>query len=231
MRRVLLIGLTVNLSLAVIEGGYGLVSASVALQADGIHALLHALGSVVGLAGVFLAGRPADASHPYGYERYEPLAALGTVAFTLLAVREILVGALERFSGGAPPTVTALSFGAAGIAIACGVGLGGWEMRRGRELSSSVLLADGKRALSAALVSCTVAVGLAGAALGLPILDALVALGIAGVIAWTGWSMLREISAVLTGASACGRPTSPRACSPSSPRWRVTWSSTLALQP
>jgi len=201
MRRVLLITLAVNLSVAVIEGGYGLVSGSVALQADGLHALLHVVGGVVGLAGIFLARRPPDASHPYGYERYEPLAALGTLTFMLLAIREILTGALERFTGGASPTVTALSFGAVGLAVACGVGLGTWEMRRGRQLSSSVLLADGKRALSDALVSVTVAVGLAGAALGLPMLDALVAFGIAGVIAWTGWRMLREISAVLTDAA------------------------------
>lgn len=131
MRRVLLIALGVNLAVAVLEGGVGFVSGSVALQADGLHALLHVLGNVIGLAGVFLAARPPDASHPYGYERYEPLAALGTVALMLLAVREILVDALARFSGDAAPTITPLSFGAVAIAIAAAVGLGRWEMRRG----------------------------------------------------------------------------------------------------
>jgi hypothetical protein len=46
---------------------------------------------------VHLAARPADASHSYGYERYELLAAMGIAVLMLAAVWGILDHAWTRF--------------------------------------------------------------------------------------------------------------------------------------
>lgn len=201
MQRALLVVLGANLALAAAKGGYGVLTGSLGMAADGLHALLHALGSVVGLVGVSLAARPPDPSHPYGYERYEPLAALGIVAFMLLAMREILVEAWARLAGGEAPAITPLSFLIMGLAVVASLGLALWEQRQGHALGSTVLVADGKRASSDVLISLSVAGGLLATLLGAPLVDLLVALAIVGVIVWTGWTILREVSAVLTDAA------------------------------
>ncbi len=201
MQRVLLVVLGANLALAVLKGGYGLWTGSLGMAADGLHSLLHALGTLVGLVGVALAARPPDRSHPYGYERYEPLAALGIVGFMFLAVREILAQAWGRLTGGEVPTITAASFVIMGIAIVTTLGLGVWERRRGEALSSEVLATDGRRALADVLVSVSVLLGLGAALLGLRLADLVVSLGIAAMIGWAGWSRLRALSAILTDAA------------------------------
>jgi ferrous-iron efflux pump FieF len=64
-----------------------------------------------------------------------------------------------------------------------------------------VLGTDGRRALADVLVSLSVVAGLIAAALGFAQLDLLVSVIVAGIIAWTGWTSLRELSAILTDAA------------------------------
>ncbi|HEY8476837.1 MAG TPA: cation diffusion facilitator family transporter [Chloroflexota bacterium] len=201
IRRVLLVVIATNLGIALGKGGYGLLTGSLGMVSDGLHSLLHALGSVVALIGASLAARPPDPTHPYGYERYEPLAALGIVGFMLLAIREILAEAWDRVFHQAAPVITPWSFLIMGTSVLATLGLARWEHVRGRALASSVLIADAKRAVSDVLVSLSVVGGLLAALLGVPVVDLLVALAIVGVIAWTGWTILREVSAVLVDAA------------------------------
>jgi cation diffusion facilitator family transporter len=201
MRQVLLLVLAVHLLLALAKGGYGLLIGSLGMVADGLHSLLHAVGSVVGLVGVTLAARPPDRLHPYGYDRYEPLAALGIVGLMLLAIREIVAAAWQRFAEGDGPVITPTSFLLMGLASAATLGLALWERQRGRTLGSAVLATDGQRALSDVFVSLSVAGGLIAAWLGTPAVDLLVSLAIVGIIGRTGWTQLRELSAVLTDAA------------------------------
>jgi cation diffusion facilitator family transporter len=201
MRRVLLVTFAANLALALAKGGFGLLTGSLGMVADGVHSLLHALGSIVGLVGVTLAARPPDPSHPYGYERYEPLAALGIVAIMFLAVREILGEAWERLTSGEVPEITPLSFLVMGLAAAVTLGLGLWEQQRGRALGSEVLITDGRRALSDVLVSLSVLIGFLATLVGLRLADLLVSVGIVAIIGWAGWTRLRHLSAILTDAA------------------------------
>jgi divalent metal cation (Fe/Co/Zn/Cd) transporter len=56
------------------------------MLSDGFHSAVHALGGVISLIGVKLAARPPDERHPYGYEPYEPLAAMGVAVLMFIAV-------------------------------------------------------------------------------------------------------------------------------------------------
>jgi cation diffusion facilitator family transporter len=202
MRRVLLVVLGVDLMLAAAKSGYGLLIGSLGMTADGLHSLLHAFGTLVGLVGVTLAARPPDRSHPYGYERYEPFAALGIIAMMLLAVREIASLVWGRLVSGESPVVTSWSLLLMGGATIVAVGLAFWEQRLGQQLDSQVLSTDGRRALGDALVSVSVLVGLGASMIGVPLADLLISVAIAGFILWSGWTKLCELSAILTDAAA-----------------------------
>jgi cation diffusion facilitator family transporter len=201
IRRVLLWVLALNVVVALAKLGYGLRSDSVAMTADGIQSLLDGLANVVGLAGIAVAARPPDQEHHYGHERYETLASLVIAVMMTVGVIEIIERAFEQLRGGEPPRVDAGSFVVLVGTMAINLGVSVWERRSGTELQSDVLLADAKHTLSDVLVTTGVIVGLIGVALGFERADAIVSLGIAVVIAYAAWSIIREASLVLTDAS------------------------------
>ena len=200
--RALITVLMFDLLLAFAKGGYGLVTGSLAMLSDGLHSTIHAGGSMVGLVGVYLASRPADASHPYGYERYEPLAAMGIAALMMAAVWEIVNDAWIRFRSPRLPTVTGFSFTIIIAAILLTIVVSVWENRRAQALSSTVLQADAARVCSDTLVSGAVLIGLLSARFGLPFIDPAISVVVAAVIAWTSWTLIRGASYVLADGAA-----------------------------
>jgi cation diffusion facilitator family transporter len=97
-RRLALIGVWVNLGLAVGKLIVGVVGHSYALIADAIESFVDVAGSVVVWLGMKVAAKPPDEDHPYGHGRAESLAALAVAIIIFLAgigiaieaVREIL---------------------------------------------------------------------------------------------------------------------------------------------
>ncbi len=91
-------GIYVNALLAVVKGTAGLLGNSYALIADAIESGADVFTSVIVLWGLQVAIKPADADHPHGHGKAEPLASLMVAAALVLAagfvsvesVREIL---------------------------------------------------------------------------------------------------------------------------------------------
>lgn len=81
--RSVLLGMLVNIALAAVKGIAGVLGNSYALVADAIESGADVVTSGVVLLGVRMAGKPADANHPYGHGKFEPLAAT-FVSLTLL---------------------------------------------------------------------------------------------------------------------------------------------------
>ncbi len=71
-----LVGICTNLLLFVIKIAAGLIFHSIAITADAVNNLSDSASSVVTLVGFKLAGKPADAEHPYGHARIEYLSGL-----------------------------------------------------------------------------------------------------------------------------------------------------------
>ena len=82
--RVALLGLAINLVLAIAKITAGIIGNAYVLIADGIESALDIGGSVVIWGGLKFAARPPDATHPYGHGKAEPFAA-AIVAFGVLA--------------------------------------------------------------------------------------------------------------------------------------------------
>ena len=82
-------GMAINAVLAVIKGVAGVLGNSYALIADAIESAADVVTSFVVLLGVHMAGKPADANHPYGHGKFEPLAA-AVVSLTLLGAAVLI---------------------------------------------------------------------------------------------------------------------------------------------
>lgn len=206
IRRILWVVLALNLLVAGAKLGYGYISGSVAMTADGFHSLLDGFANVVGLAGIAAASRPPDREHHFGHGRYETLASMAIGAIMAVAVLEIVQAAIFRWQMGAAPEVTRLSFGVMAGTMAVNTGVTIWERRSARRLRSDLLEADARHTGSDVLVSAAVILGLIGERMGLLGADAVISLVVAGMIAWAAWGILRDASLVLTDAATGVEP-------------------------
>lgn len=85
-----LIGIFASLTLSAIKITSGALGNSYALIADGIESLADAFTSIIVLSGLRIASKPADADHPYGHGKAEPLAGV-VVAFGLFIAAIIII--------------------------------------------------------------------------------------------------------------------------------------------
>src|SRR5712691_13350640 len=96
--RATFLGLAVNAVLTGAKFAAGLIGNSHALVADAVESLADIFSSIVVWRGLVVAAEPADAEHPYGHGKAEPIAAamvatmllLAAVGIAVQAVREIL---------------------------------------------------------------------------------------------------------------------------------------------
>src|SRR3989442_11855389 len=159
-RRVLWIVLWLNLGVAAAKFGYGFLTGSVSMQADGIHSSFDGLSNVIGLIGLWAGAHPPDALHPYGRKKYEPFAA-GAIGLMLFGTcLYILRNSYLHWRESVVPMVTGISFGVMLGTMAVNWGVMTWERRRGARLQSEILLADSPPTASDLLSSLSGLIGL-----------------------------------------------------------------------
>jgi len=196
---VLLRVLALNLAVALAKIVFGYASGAISILSDGFHSLTDAASNVVGLVGVRAAGRPPDDDHPYGHRKYETVAAAAVTLFLLFVMVEVLRNAFNHLSGrAAPHAITPASFVVMVITVAINLFVIRYESREATRLASEVLLADAMQTRGDVWTSLTVIAALAGARAGLPILDPLAALVVAGFIGYAGYQIARATTGILS---------------------------------
>ncbi len=192
VERVLWIVLLLNMAVAAAKFFYGLASGSASMQADGIHSVFDSLGNVIGLIGISLAARPADAGHPYGHSKFETYGSLAIGVLLLVAAFEVGSGAVAKLASQSyTATVTPVSFVVMVGTLLVNLGVTFYERRAGRRLHSEILAADAAHTLSDAFVSIGVIVGLGFVAAGFPMADPIMALLVTVAILASAASVFR----------------------------------------
>lgn len=199
IRRVLWTILLLNLGVAAAKYAWGTISGSASMQADGIHSVFDSAGNVVGLVGISLAARPADAGHPYGHAKFETYASLVIGVLLLLAAFEVGSSAAAKLAAGSyTAEVGPMSFVVMAGTLAVNLGVTVYERRFAKRLRSEVLAADANHTLSDALVSVGVIAGLAAVALGFPMADPIMALVVTAAILATAYDVFKHALATLS---------------------------------
>jgi len=197
VRRILIMIFAVNAAAALLKGGWGLFTGSMAMSADGLHSLFDSISNIIGLIGISLAARPPDSEHPYGHSKYESLASLAIAAMLFAGCLEIAVGAVGRLQSGEAPQVTAVSFAIMGLTLAINIAVSSYEYILGKRLNSSILVADSLHTRSDIYASLGVILGFVAVRMGYPRADPVIALLICGLILITGLEILRDSSKTL----------------------------------
>jgi cation diffusion facilitator family transporter len=197
VNRVLWIVLFLNLAVALLKLVFGFLSGALSMVADGFHSMLDASSNVVGLTGMRLAKRAPDPGHPYGHRKFEALAAVGISLFLFLTCYEILSSLVGRLREHQEIEPTLFTFVAMALAMGINFFVTRYEKRAAKRLRSLILAADARHTQSDVFASFGVIVSLVGALLGFPLIDTIMAIGIAGFIAYSGFLIVQSSFSVL----------------------------------
>lgn len=174
--KISMVSIVGNILLSLFKALAGIVANSGAMISDAIHSASDVFSTIVVIIGIRLSGKESDKEHPYGHERMECVAAI--LLATILAATGLFIGwsAVEKItvqddSALAVPGILALVAAVVSIAVKEAMF---WYTRAGaKKIDSGALMADAWHHRSDALSSIGALVGIAGARMGYPILDAI----------------------------------------------------------
>ncbi len=83
-------GVGVSLAVAGLKFAAWWSTGSVALYSDALECVINVVGACTALAALWISLRPADASHPYGYQKVEHVSAMVEGLMVLAAAAAIL---------------------------------------------------------------------------------------------------------------------------------------------
>lgn len=151
-----------------------LASGSVALFADTVHNVGDALNSIPLLIAFYLARRLATRRYTYGFARAEDVAGIFIVLSIAVSAGVVFWESFQRLFN--PQPLQSLGWVAAAAVIGfLGNEAVAWlQIRKGREIGSAALVADGLHARTDGLTSLAVLVAAGGSWLGFPIVDPII---------------------------------------------------------
>jgi cation diffusion facilitator family transporter len=203
VRRVLLVTLALNIAVVIGKLIAGLLAESLSVISDAIHSSVDSINNIVGLVVMRFATAEADEEHPYGHAKFETLAAFVIAGFLFVTCYQLALSALGHLFGEqAPaPEITRLTIGVMIATIVANVIVTVYEHREGQRLKSDFLIADAIHTRSDVAVSVSILIGLLFIQRGYVWLDALLTLGVAGVIAWNGYKIFKATAPILVDAA------------------------------
>ncbi|MBU4311279.1 MAG: cation diffusion facilitator family transporter [Candidatus Omnitrophica bacterium] len=205
IRRILVLILALNWFVAFSKIIYGLITKCASMTADGVHSFGDGASNIIGLVGIWAASKPRDADHPYGHKKFETFATLGIAVILFLAAIEILREAISRVFHPVSPDVTFFSFALMFVTLLINVAVMKYERKKGKDLSSDILICDALHTRSDIFASLAVIGTLVSIKIGFSFLDVIVAGLIAVLIAKSGLQILKASSDVLCDASVLER--------------------------
>lgn len=177
------VSMGVNAVLTLMKLAAGILARSGAMVSDALHSASDIFSGVIVLIGVRLSSRAPDKGHPYGHERFECVAALLLAGLLALVGGGICVNAVRDIASGSAFTREApglLALAAAVVSILTKESLFWYTRGYARKFRSTALRAEAWHQRSDALSSVGALIGIAGARLGVPVMEP-VASGIIGL--------------------------------------------------
>lgn len=191
--RAAVVGVCSNTCLIGLKLAAGIITGSVGIISDAVHSLMDLIASMIALASVRKSDAPADASHRYGHEKLEDLAAGAQALLLLVGAVFIAVEAIRRLIDGGTVQRIGIGMIVAGAAAAINLCVSGYLRRAGRATGSAALAANGADLRTDAVVSIGVLVSLALVHLtGAEWIDPAIGLIVAAAISTTGVRILND---------------------------------------
>ena len=195
-------GIVCNFLLCAVKIMAGILAGSMSIIADGLNNLSDMGSSVISMIGFRLSAKPADSDHPFGHGRMEYLSAF-TVSILILVVGvELLISAVKAIVYGAEaPKFSYLSFGILAFSILLKLWMFLFNRKLGKIIGSNTLIATAKDSLNDCVSTLAILIcAVITMNFNVPFnLDAVVSIGVAGFILWSGIATVKDTIGELLG--------------------------------
>lgn len=200
--RAALLSVGSNTALVALKLVVGLASGSVSVISEAIHSGIDLLASILAFFAVRTASKPADEDHSYGHGKYENLSGALEAGLILVAAGLIAHEAIVRLGGHGPAPEVELGLAVMLFSSVVNFFLSRYLFKVAKETDSAALEADAHHLSTDVYTGMGIFVGLGLVRLtGLAIFDSLTALGVAGLIVWIAWGVLRNSMGALLDTS------------------------------
>lgn len=154
--RTSVLGIVVNVALALTKYIIGIASHSVAITSDAINNLSDALSSIITIVGAVLSNKEPNKKHPFGYGRIEYVSGIVVSFLVLYAGVTMLIESIKNIITPQIPSYTSLSILILCIAIVVKLALGIYTKKKGKAVVSEALIASGKDSMNDSIISLSV---------------------------------------------------------------------------
>lgn len=200
--RATLINIAGNTFLFFLKLSAALVSGSIALLSDAFNSLTDIASSIAVFICVKASAKEADAGHPFGHSRAEPVAGLIIAVLAGILGFEVIRASVWRlFNDAAVVVVGLFALLAPVITVITKLFMARYFKRVGKELNSPAITASAVDSLCDVLVAGAALVGILGVKLGYPSLDPVAGSVIGLWIIYTGYRIGVENIDYLMGSA------------------------------
>lgn len=195
------VGILCNIVLFAVKLTIGLILKSISVTADAFNNLSDAGSSIISLVGVKMAGKPADADHPFGHGRIEYIAAL-IVAFIVIQVGfTFFTDSIKKITNPKEISFQLTSVIILILSIGIKLWLGAFNRKLGKRIKSKVMLATAADAWGDVITtSVTILSILIFRFTGWNV-DGFVGILVACIVMWAGFGIAKDTLEPLIGAA------------------------------
>lgn len=194
-----IIGIIINIFLAMVKFTIGFMITSVSVIADAINNLSDTASSIITLVGFRLSNKPPDKDHPYGHGRIEYIAALVVAFMVILVGFQFIQTSFDRVINPRTVSFNLISLIILIISIVFKFWLMGFNRSLGEKIDSAGLRATAQDALGDVLTTSVVVLSIImGQFTTFPI-DGIVGIIVSLLIMYNGYNLVKETISPLIG--------------------------------
>ena len=196
-------GIVCNVLLFLIKLVSGLLMNSVSIVSDGFNNLSDCMSCLITLLGYKLASKPADREHPFGHGRYEYLVSLLVAVMIIVVTFQLFLSSIGKIMHPTPVHFDAVLFALLTASILVKVWMSAFNTKLGKKLNNMVMLTTAQDSRNDVFVTALslVAMILSTVNRSIPF-DGIFGIALAGILFYSGYSMIRDIVDRLLGAPA-----------------------------
>lgn len=193
------VGIFCNVLLFSVKLAIGLILSSLAVTADAFNNLSDAASSIISFVGVKMAGKPADAEHPFGHGRIEYIAAL-IVSFLVIEVGfTFFKSSISKIMHPEEITFDPVPFIILILSILVKLWMAFFNNKLGKRIDSKVMLATAADSLSDVITTSATVISIVICHFTSINVDAIAGLIVSGIVIWSGVSIAKDTLEPLIG--------------------------------
>ena len=193
------VGIFCNVLLFSVKLAIGLILSSLAVTADAFNNLSDAASSIISFVGVKMAGKPADAEHPFGHGRIEYIAAL-IVSFLVIEVGfTFFKSSISKIMHPEEITFDPVPFIILILSILVKLLMAFFNNKLGKRIDSKVMLATAADSLGDVITTSATVISIVICHFTSINVDAIAGLIVSGIVIWSGVSIAKDTLEPLIG--------------------------------